>query len=135
MKKGILALIFTTFIMFSATGCGKKDSPETAAVEFINSLKNGDTDAFKKYSTPNTQAMFALMMATKCSKEDMNNNTGKCLKLIGEDIKDVKVVKVTKNGDNKAVVSIKETLNDGQVKNGEIPVIKTKDGWKVYIKK
>jgi len=135
MKKGILSLIFAGLIMFSATGCGKKDSPKTAAVEFMNSFVTGDVDSFKKYSTQDTQALFALMMATKCSKEDMKNNPGKCLKLIGANIKNIEVVKVDKNGENNALVTLKETLKNGETKTTQMPVTKTKDGWKVYIKK
>ncbi|AZV45885.1 hypothetical protein C3L23_00960 [Nautilia sp. PV-1] len=132
MKKGLLAVLFTAVLIF--TGCSKKNSPETAAKEFISSFINGDTNAFKQYSTDSTKELFTLAMAMKCSQEEMNNDMPKCLKKIGENLKSVEVVGVKKNG-KEALVTLKETLANGKVTNESIPVVETKDGWKVNIKK
>jgi len=133
MKKGLLAVLVTFVLIF--TGCSKKDSPETAAKEFMSSFITGDADAFKKYGTDTTQGVFILAMAMKCNKNDMKNHLGECLKKIGSNLKSVEVVKVKKLSDTEAVVTLKETLTNGKVTNDKVPVIKTKDGWKVNIHK
>ena len=133
MKKGLLAVLVTFVLIF--TGCSKKDSPETAAKEFMSSFITGDADAFKKYGTDTTQGVFILAMAMKCNKNDMKNHLGDCLKKIGSNLKSVEVVKVKKLSDTEAVVTLKETQKSGKVTNDKVPVIKTKDGWKVNIHK
>jgi len=133
MKKGLLAVLVAFVLLF--TGCSKKDSPKTAAKEFISSFITGDADAFKKYGTDSTQGVFILAMAMKCNKDDMKNHLGNCLKKMGSNLKSVEVVNVKKLNDNEAVVTLKETQTNGKVTNEQIPVIKTKDGWKVNIHK
>jgi len=133
MKKGFLAIIFLAVLIF--TGCSKKDSPETAAKEFISSFISGDSDAFNKYATDATKGVFILAMSMKCPQDKLKNDMSECLKEIGKNLKSVEVQKVQKINDNEAMVTLKETHANGKISNEQIPVIKTKDGWKVNIKK
>ena len=132
MKKQFLS-VFLVILIF--IGCSKKDSPATAAKEFVSSLINGDVKTFNKYATNNTKSLFMLALRMECSENDVKNNMSECLKEMYSSVKSVEVVSVKKINNNKALVVLKETLIDGKIKNGEIPVIKTKDGWKVNIQK
>jgi rRNA-processing protein FCF1 len=133
MKKTLLFIMLAFSITFS--GCSKKDTPENAANEFMNSFVNGDFEAFKKYSTPQTQTMFALAMAMKCDKNTMENNPGKCLQEIANNDKKFEIISVKKTDGTNAVVTLKEYLKSGQTKEVKVPVVKTEDGWKVNVKK
>jgi len=133
MKKGLLIAILLATVLF--TGCSKKDSPETAAKEFISSFMTGDVDAFNKYATDSTKGVFILAMSMKCSQEKLQNDMSECLKEVGNDLKNVEVKNVQKINDNEAVVTLKETFQNGKITNEKISVVKTKDGWKVNLKK
>ena len=133
MKKGLLVFIIATLFVF--TGCSKKDTPEYAAKAFIESFMTGNVEDFKKYATDNTKTVFTFALAMKCSKQDLENNTAKCLKEIGKNIKNIEVVKTEKLSDDKAIVTLKEEYTNGKSKNEKFYVVKTKDGWKVDIKK
>ncbi|ACM92516.1 putative lipoprotein [Nautilia profundicola AmH] len=133
MKKGILFIIFIT--LFTLTGCSKKDSPETAAKEFISSFMTGDVESFNKYATDSTKGIFVLAMSMKCNQDKLQNNMAECLKEVGSNLKSVEVKNVKQINENEAVVTLKETYANGKISHENIPVIKTKDGWKVNIKK
>jgi len=133
MKKwGIIAALMTAMLFL---GCNKKEPPETVAKAFVSSFITGDMNSFDKYATDSTKGVYIFAMSIKCDQDTLQNHISSCLKKLGSDLSSVEVEKVSKISDSEVLVTLKELLKDGKTRNIEVPVIKTKSGWKVNIKK
>ena len=91
--KNIFKLIFITIIgLLVLAGCSD-NSPKGATLAFLNAMKDGNVEDFRKYSTQSTQQVMAFALAMQCKgaiKEDSALST--CLKSVTKDVQNIKLL-------------------------------------------
>ena len=134
--KNIFKLIFITIIgLLVLSGCSD-NSPKGATLAFLNAMKDGNVEDFRKYSTQSTQQVMAFALAMQCKgaiKEDSALST--CLKSVTKDVSKYKVVDVQENGKTSAIVTAEIYSKDGNINKESYNLEKFADEWKINISK
>jgi hypothetical protein len=134
MKKWVVSLAMCMSIVF--LGCSKKEGPEEAVKSFYESFSTGNYEEFKKSVTPETYQLFNAAIMLTCKR---NQTPDECYKDFTKkekkDFSKIEIIKTEKIDDKHANVLIKEYKKNGTYKTTTVPVVKTEEGWKVYIKK
>ncbi len=129
--KNIFKLIFITIMgLLVLAGCSD-NSPKGATLAFLNAMKDGNVEDFRKYSTQSTQQVMAFALAMQCKgaiKEDSALST--CLKSVTKDVSKYKVVDVQENGKTSAIYG-----KDGNINKESYNLEKFADEWKINISK
>lgn len=135
--KNIFKLIFITIIgLLVLAGCSD-NSPKGATLAFLNAMKDGNVEDFRKYSTQSTQQIIAFGLAMECDegaiKEDSALST--CLKSLSKNVSKYKVVDVQENGKTSAIVTAEIYGKDGKINKESYNLEKFADEWKINISK
>lgn len=128
MKK-LLALLFVALFL---VGCGEK-KPEDVAVNFVETIYSGDAkammkfidipdDAFQKDGSKEVMEGKFQMMASEAK--------GKSAAMGG--LEQVKASQTELEND-RANVNVEVKFKNGEIKNENVRLSKTKDGWKVKL--
>lgn len=130
-------LFIISIVLLTFAGCFS-DSAESSAEKFFNSLKDGDIENFKKYSTESTKALLSLQLSIQCGGMNLKNDIelSQCMKNTFSTFTKFKAVSSKENGNpTSMIVTLEEYKKDGNIIKEDLAVEKFGDDWKVNLKK
>ncbi len=130
MQTTLIRQFFVLFLAAFLVACSSSSGPEKVVEKYINSMLNADMDGFMDSINISEQEK-AQMNMMRGKLEEMFVAAQQEVQAAGG-VKSVKAVDVKYSSDKKsATVTVRMTMNNGEVKNEQLNAVNTEQGWKV----